>query len=144
MRLNAIVPCAILLALTAVAQAGDPNDIFIVRATSKTPDATVAAIKSYSEQKKWQYVGDSKVKNGEVRLVKICLPEVGNLIWPVGLQLSALLPCGNVGIYQKGGVTEISVLHPRYLHVLYPRPATDAASAVAEPLLTEMLDAVTK
>ncbi len=144
MRLNAIVPCAILLALTAVAQAGDPNDIFIVRATSKTPDATVAAIKSYSEQKKWQYVGDSKVKNGEVRLVKICLPEVGNLIWPVGLQLSALLPCGNVGIYQKGGVTEISVLHPRYLHVLYPHPATDAASAVAEPLLTEMLDAVTK
>jgi hypothetical protein len=49
-----------------------------------------------------------------------------------------------VGIYQKGGVTEISVLHPRYLHVLYPHPATDAASAVAEPLLTEMLDAVTK
>jgi hypothetical protein len=144
MRLKAIVPCAILLALTAVAQAGNPNDIFIVRATSKTPDATVAAIKSYSEQKKWQYVGDSKVKNGEVRLVKICLPEVGNLIWPVGLQLSALLPCGNVGIYQKGGVTEISVLHPRYLHVLYPHPATDAASAVAEPLLTEMLDAVTK
>jgi hypothetical protein len=76
--------------------------------------------------------------------VKICLPEVGNLIWSVGLQLSALLPCGNVGTYQKGGVTEISVLHARYLHVLYPHPATDAASAVAEPLLTEMLDAVTK
>jgi hypothetical protein len=44
-----------------------------------------------------------------------------------------------VGTYQKGGVTEISVLHPRYLH-----PATDAANAVAEPSLTEMLDAVTK
>jgi hypothetical protein len=49
-----------------------------------------------------------------------------------------------VGSYQKGGVTEISVLHARYLHVLYPHPTTDAASAVAEPLLTEMLDAVTK
>src|SRR6267378_3775081 len=40
-----------------------------------------------------QYLGDSKVKNGEVRLVKICLPEVGQLVWSVGLQLSAALPC---------------------------------------------------
>jgi len=55
-----------------------------------------------------QYLGDSKVKNGEVRLVKICLPEVGQLVWSVGLQLSAALPC-----------------------------------EVGEPLLTEMLDAVT-
>jgi hypothetical protein len=76
--------------------------------------------------------------------VKLCIPAVAQLIWPVGLQLSALLPCGNVGIYQKGMTTEISVLHPRYMHVLYPHPATERASAVAEPLLIEMLDAVTK
>lgn len=53
-------------------------------------------------------------------LVKICIPEVGQQIWPVGLHLSALLPCGNIGIYQKDGKTEMSLLHARYMHVLYP------------------------
>ncbi|HEV7877979.1 hypothetical protein [Bradyrhizobium sp.] len=139
-----IVSCAILLALTAVAKAENPNDIFIVRTTSKTPDAIVAAIKSHSEQKKWEYLGESKIKRGEVTLVKICIPAVAQHIWPVGLQLSALLPCGNVGIYQKGTATEISVLHPRYMNVLYSHAGTERASAVAEPLLTEMLDVVTK
>ena len=138
-----IVSCAMLLTLTGAVNA-DPNDIFIVRTTSKTPDAIVAAIKSHSEQKKWEFLGESKVKKGEVTFVKICIPAVGQLIWPVGLQLSAMLPCGNVGIYQKGTATEISVLHPRYMHVLYPHPATERASAVAQPLLIEMLDAVTR
>jgi hypothetical protein len=30
------------------------------------------------------------------------------------------------------------------MHTLYPNPATERASAVAQPLLIEMLDAVTK
>src|SRR5918994_1371343 len=119
-----IVSGAILLALTAHATAENPNDIFIVRTTSKTPDAIVAAIKSHSEDKKWEYLGESKIKKGEVILVKICIPAVGQLLWSVGLQLSAMLPCGNVGIYQKGTATEISVLHPRYMHTLYPHAAT--------------------
>ena len=144
MRHKMIVSGAILLALTALAKAENPNDIFIVRTTSKSPDAIVAAIKSHSEDKKWEYLGESKVKKGEVTLVKICIPAVGQLIWPVGLQLSAMLPCGNLGIYQKGTATEISVLHPRYMHVLYPHPSTERASAVAQPLLIDMLDAVTK
>ena len=144
MKHKMIVSGAILLALTVLAQAENPNDIFIVRTTPKTPDAIVAAIKSHAEEKKWEYLGESKVKKGEVTLVKICIPAVGQLLWPVGLQLSAMLPCGNVGIYQKGTATEISVLHPRYMNVLYPHPTTERASAVAEPLLIEMLDAVTR
>ena len=144
MRYKSVIPCAILLALGTFPEAGNANDTFIVRTTSKTPTAVVSAIKSYSEQRKWQYLGDNKVKKGEVTLVKICIPEVGQLLWPAGLQLSALLPCGNVGVYQRGAATEISVLHPRYMHTLYPHPATERASEVALPLLTEMLDAVTK
>ena len=144
MRREMIVSGAILLALPALAKAENPNDIFIVRTTSKTPGAIVAAIKSHAEEKNWEYLGESKVKKGEVTLVKICIPAVGQLIWPVGLQLSAMLPCGNIGIYQKGMATEISVLHPRYMHALYPHPSTERASAVAQPLLIEMLDAATK
>lgn len=144
MTIRPIVGATLLVALCSAARAERPNDLFMVRATSKTPDAVVADIKSYAEQKNWQYLGDSKVKKGEVRLVKICIPEVGQLIWPLGLQLSALLPCGNVGVYHNGAATEISVLHPRYMQVLYPHPATERATAVAQPLLTEMLEAVVK
>jgi hypothetical protein len=120
----------------------EPEEIFIIRATDKPPAAAVAAIEAYVREHEWIYLGANKVKKGQVTLVKICIPEVGQLVWPVGLQLSALLPCGNLGVYEKDGHTEISALHPRYMSVLYPDPALEQAGAVATPLLTAMLDAI--
>ena len=119
------------------------EEMFILRSTAKTPDAVVEAVKTYAEGKKWQYLGADKVKQGEITLVKICIPAVGQQLWPVGLHLSAMLPCGNLGVYSKAGQTEIALLHARYMQVLYPHPAVEKASATAQPLLLEMLDAVT-
>jgi hypothetical protein len=127
--------------LAGRATAQNASDVFIVKSTSKDPDAVVSAIKSYSEQKKWQYLGDTKIKQGQITLVKICIPEVAQALWPAGSQLSAMLPCGNIGVYKQGARTEVSVLHPRYMHVLYPNPATERAGAIAHPLLAAMLDA---
>jgi uncharacterized protein (DUF302 family) len=118
--------------------------MFLIRSTAKTPEAVVEAVKAYAEAQKWQYLGADKVKQGQVTLVKICIPAVGQQIWPVGLHLSAMLPCGNLGVYQKEGKTEVSLLHARYMQVLYPDPAVEKASATAQPLLIEMLDAVVK
>src|ERR1700754_1036666 len=96
-RRAAIASCALVLALGVTrADADTSKDIFLVKSTSKAPEAIVAAIKSYAERMKWQYLGDSAIKQGEVRLVKICMPEVGKLLWSAGLEISALLPCGNV------------------------------------------------
>ena len=141
----AVVCCALLWTLsqsTAVAA----EDLIVVRPTAKTPEEVVEAIKVYAGEKKWVYMGANKVKpmQGEVTLVKVCIPEVGKLLWPLGLQMSAMLPCGNFGVYQKQGKTEISMLHPRYMQVLYPHPEVEKASAVATPLLTDMLEAVAK
>jgi hypothetical protein len=145
MRLRtSIAAIAVLLSILSAAEAADPNDMFIVRTTSKSPEDLVAAIKSYSEGQRWRFVGADKVKQGQVVLVKICIPDVGRLVWPLGLRLSALLPCGNMRIYANGTVTEVSLLHPAYMHMLYPDPALERASAIAEPLLSGMLDAVTK
>lgn len=140
MRLAVTTFAAFLIAMPIAQAASD--DIFMVRTTSKSPDTIVAAIKDYAQAMKWQYLSDNKVKKGEVTLVKICIPEVGRIIWPLGLQLSAMLPCGNIGIYATDSGTEISVLHPRYLNILYPDPEVERAGEVGAPLLTEMLDTV--
>lgn len=132
----------IICSLATSAAASDANDIFLLRTTDKAPNRVVDAIKNYSNEMEWLYVGDSKVKKGEVTIVKICIPEVGRAVWPAGLRLSALLPCGNIGVYEGETGTEISILHPRYMYMLYPDPATEKAGEIALPLLQEMLDAV--
>lgn len=127
-----------------MAQSADTDDMFIIRSTEKTPEAVVKAIKKYSKQMKWEFLGTSKVKQGQVTLVKICIHEVGRVLWTVGPHVSAMLPCGNLGVYRNKEKTEISLLNPRYMQILYPHPAIEKASAMAQPLLMEMLETVAK
>lgn len=138
--------CCALLWISTLSTAVEAEDLIVVRPTAKTPAEVVNAIKVYAEGKKWVYMGAYTVKppQGEVTLVKVCAPEVAKLIWPLGLHLSALLPCGNFGVYQKDGKTEISMLHPRYLQVLNPHAEVEKAVAVATPLFTDMLEMVAK
>ena len=148
-QLCAAVVCCVLSVFVSEANAQSSpaeNDLILVRSTEKSPGAAVEAIKAYVENRKWVYLGANKVKpaQGEVIFVKVCVPEVAKLIFPLGLKFSAMLPCGNLGIYQNGGKTEISMLHPRYMQVLVPNPEIEKASAVAAPLLSEMLEAVVK
>ena len=132
--------------LSAAQTTSPANDLILIRASAKTPAEVVEAIKSYSEAKKWAYMGANSVKpkQGEVTMVKVCIPQIGTIMWPLGLHLSALLPCGNIGVYLNQGKTEVSMLHPRYMQILNPHPEVERAVGVATPLLLEMLDAVTK
>lgn len=139
--------CMYGMSLLCQAQTASPvNDAILIRTSAKSPNEVSDAIKVYVESKKWVYGGalSVKPKQGEVIMVKVCIPQVGGILWPVGLQLSALLPCGNVGIYMNQGKTEISMLHPRYMQILYPHPEVERAVGVSTPLLIEMLDAVAK
>ena len=149
--MKAIVPFLLAASLAGCAPNGEtlarPSgapSIFLVRSTEKSPEAVVEAIERYTQDRKWPYFGADKAKQGEVTLVKFCIPEVAQQVWQAGLQVSAMLPCGNIGVYRKDGHTDVSLLHPRYMTRLYPDPAVEKASAIAEPLLTEMLDAVVR
>jgi hypothetical protein len=145
--LPALVGCALAAAspLTAPAQPPKPGpEMIVIRATPRTTEQVVDAVKSYSEERKWLFMGEMKVKQGAVTMLKVCIPAVGKVLWPAGLQVSALLPCGNLGLYRKGGRTEISMLHPSYMEVLYPTAEVKKAVEVATPLLMDMLDAVAK
>ena len=147
---NLIAPaliCAALLSASFTAAAHSPApgpEMILTRTTSKTPDQVVDAVKAYAEEKKWLYMGANKAKQGQVTMIKICIPQVGQMLWPVGLHLSALLPCGNIGAYEKAGKTEISMLHPRYMSLVYPHPEVDKAVALATPLLDDMLTSLAK
>lgn len=127
------------------AQAPSPGEgMLIVKSTARTPDEVVAAIEAYAKGMKWQFVEATQVKNGEVTLVKVCIPAVGKILWPLGLRVSAMLPCGNVGVYSQKGTTEISMLHPSYMQIIYPNPTVEKAVGVATPLMMDMLDKVSQ
>ena len=139
-----LIVASIFVVFSLLAQATE--DMIVVRSSMKSPDEVVDAIKVYSAEKHWAYMGATKVKpvEGEVTFVKVCIPEVGALIWPLGLHLSALLPCGNFGVYKSKDKTEISMLHPRYMQMLYPHPDVEKASTLVTPLFNEMLESVIK
>ena len=127
-----------------IAQASGPGKNFVIRATAKTPDAVVFDIKSYVLDRKWLYLAEFKVKNNEVTIVKLCVPSAASDIWAAGLHVSALLPCGHIGVYREGGMTRLSMLDPRFMHLLNPDPNLKKAGDDLYPVLTQMLDEVVK
>ena len=144
-----LITCCFLygLSILCMAQTTSPGpDSILIRASAKSPTEVVDAIKSYTEANKWAYLGANSVKpkQGEVTMVKVCIPQVGGIMWSIGLHLSAPLPCGNIAVYQNQGKTEVSMLHPRYMQILYPHPEVERAVGVATPLLLDMLDTIAK
>lgn len=133
--------CALILPAHA---ANAPDDMFIIKSTPKTPDAAVAAIKTYATEKKWLYLAESKVKNGEMTVVKLCVPSVAKGIWAAGLHVGAMGPCGNLGIYQENGATRISMLHPKFMYALEPKPTLKQVGDELYPLFITMLDHVSR
>ncbi len=120
------------------------DELFITKTSSKSPAQVHQAIRDYVVKQEWLYVGDNKLKGGEVTQVRICVPKLAGDVWNAGMHVTAMMPCGHMGIYQEGGVTKVSMLHPRFLTVLDPHPAVKKlADDVTGPYLT-MLDAITK
>lgn len=122
-------------------QAGDSSDMFIVRATNKSVEEVVKSVESFSNKQSWFYMGADTIMGGRVTLVKVCLPSVGRLILPQGMQYSAILPCGNLSVYKKNGKTEVSMLSANYMHALVPTKKMAEAVKTAEPLLGKLIAA---
>lgn len=135
---------ALLFGAASVAHASKPSNLFIIKETAKSPEAVVASVKKYAKMHKWLFVGATKVRKGTVTLIKVCIPKVGKHVWPQGLYLSPLLPCGNLGVYKQHGKTQVSMLSAAYLHKLVPTAAMKKVSDMAEPMLKGMLDAAVK
>lgn len=134
----------LLLGATTLAQASKPSHMFIIKDTAKSPDAVVASIKSYAKMHKWLFISATKVRKGTVTLAKVCIPKIGKHVWPQGLYLSALLPCGNFGIYKEKGKTQVSMLSADYLYKLEPTKAMKKVSEMAEPMLKGLMEAAIK
>ena len=133
-----------MLAVAGCATPGPPQEIYVTRTTAKSPADLHQAIRQYVGQKGWLYINDNKLKGGEITQVRICDPKAASNIWSAGLKVSAMMPCGHMSIYQEGGATKVTMLHPRFLTMLDPHPAVrELADAVTAPYLA-MMDDVTR
>ena len=142
MNTKALLPAMLALGIAAgAAHAGAPNDNFWVRSSPKTPDQVVAALKSYAEARKWLYLAEFKIKNGEVTSVKICYPPIGKHIFAAGMHVAAMMPCGQVAVYNENG-TKLAMLHPKFMTVLYPDENLERAVREVTPLFEAMLEEV--
>ena len=76
----------LVLAVPLLATAQD--DIIVLRSSAMPPAEVVEAIKAQVEAKKWVFMGAHIVrpKQGEVTLLKLCIPQVGAALWPMGLR----------------------------------------------------------
>ncbi len=45
-----------------------------------------------------------------------------------------------MGVYKNNGKTEISLLNPKYMNILYPNADLKAAADVVAPLYKELMD----
>jgi hypothetical protein len=144
LRTVAALHMTTILIFTSAVNAGDAVNLLIIRSSQKPPAAVVTAIKAYAQGKKWLYLGDNVVKNGEVTLVKICIPAAGKYVWAAGMEYSAMLPCGNLSLYRKDGTTQISLLDPGFMNLLHPDPNLKKLGDETRPLFESMLEAVTK
>jgi len=132
------------MGLTGCATPPSRDGLFVTRTSSKSPADVHQSIRQYVTQKGWLYINDNKLKGGEVTQVRICEPKAAANVWKAGLQVSAMLPCGHMSIYQEGGLTKLTMLHPRFLTMLDTDPAVkELADAVTGPFLA-MMDDVTK
>ncbi len=120
------------------------DELFVTRSSTKSPADLHQAVRDYVKQQSWLYVGDNKLKNGEVTQVRICIPKIASNVWSAGMHVAAIMPCGHMGIYQEGGVTKVTMLHPRFLGMLDPHPEVQkVAEDSTGPFLT-MLNDITK
>lgn len=132
------------LSTIAVAQAAQPSDMFMVRSTNKSVEGVVKAARAYTHKHHWILLDANKIKRGKIVLMKVCIPSIGKKIFSHGLYLSAMLPCGNFGVYTQMGKTKVSMLKAKYMHLLVPTPAMAKISMEVEPMLVDLMNAITK
>lgn len=138
----ALLPLVVLASCASAPQAMD--SVFVTRTSSRSPVELHQAIRTHAAQKKWLYIGDNKLKNGEVTQVRLCIREAAADVWKVGMHVAVILPCGQFAIYEEGGMRKVTMLHPRYMTAFEPHAIVrKLADDVAGPF-TAMLDEVVK
>jgi hypothetical protein len=133
---------AALAFLASGARAGEPNDMFMIRSTDKSYGQVTDAAKAYVSKQGWVYVNEAELKG--VVMIKFCVPEMAKDIFAAGDFVTAMLPCGQIGLYKKDGKTQIAMLHPGYMERIYPDPNIRRAAEKGLPLFQAMLEEIAR
>lgn len=137
-----LIACVLCLVPVGVS-AAEPNDHFILRDTTSGLDEVLKRIERFAtEEEDWVFLSSFGLKGGEVTAVKICYLPIGADIFAAGMHVAAMMPCGHMALYENGGRTHMTLLHPKFMTTLNPDPNLDRAVAKATPAFERMLEQV--
>lgn len=130
------------LAFAAV-PASASEDTFIIRDVAAPPDEAAAAIRAHVEaDEDWLFLAEFGLAGGAVTALKICYLPLGPDIVAAGMHVMAMMPCGNMALYEEDGQTRLSMLDLGFMTTLYPDENLASAVESGRPAFAAMLDEV--
>ncbi|WP_018878458.1 DUF302 domain-containing protein [Thioalkalivibrio sp. ALE28] len=135
------ITAALALGLAAPLVASEPDDHFIIRDCEQSREDLARAIREYAENEEdWIFLAEFGLAGGDITALKVCYLPLGPDILDAGLHVGAMMPCGQIGLYEENGNTKLSMLHPKFMTTLQPHPSLERAAKNAEPAFEALLD----
>ncbi|WP_292294062.1 hypothetical protein [Marivita sp.] len=130
------------LASAPVATA-EVSEHFIIHALEQTPQEAATLIRDFvAMNDDWSLNGEFEMMGGAAVGMKICFNAMRGYVAAAGLHNLAMMPCGNIALYEENGQSFLSMLDVGYLTTLSPNPELEEGVALARPAYAEMFTEV--
>jgi len=139
--LSILILTATFTAFAGKAPAAEDDSLFIVQDLSQSVEEAADAVQQYVEDDDdWLFLARFGLLGGQVTALKICYLPIGSDIFAAGMQVAAMMPCGNLAFYEEDGQARMSMLDLAFLQVLHPDPHIEQAVEKGAPAFAAMLE----
>ncbi|MFP4327194.1 MAG: DUF302 domain-containing protein [Paracoccaceae bacterium] len=128
-------------ALTLAGGAAMADEMFLTHKLDMDRAEAVAAIREHVEaEKDWLFLAEFGLAGGKVTALKVCYLPLGPDIVEAGLEVMAMMPCGNMAFYEtEDGGTEMSMLDLGFMTELSDAPSLETAVDTGRPAFAALL-----
>ncbi|MCC1492630.1 hypothetical protein [Cognatishimia sp. F0-27] len=128
---------------SATIAGADVSEHFIIHKLDQPPQEAATLVRDFiAMSDDWSLNGEFDMMGGAAVGMKICFNAMRGYVAAAGLHNLAMMPCGNLALYEEDGVSYLSMLDVGYLTVLSPHPEMEAGVALARPAYAAMLSEV--
>lgn len=145
--MNTILKTLSVAALAALASASaataEVSEHFIIHQLDQTPQEAATLIRDFiAMNDDWSLNGEFEMMGGAAVGMKICFNAMRGHVVAAGLHNLAMMPCGNIAVYEEDGQSYLSMLDVGYLTTLSPHPELEKGVALARPAYAAMFTEV--